>query len=177
MDENKEEMRKNTQDNLQKFDEEYKQSRVIPKDYKKKIRNRVLKNALIAIVVIIYLAVINLLSSYVETKTYIFSLQVICVILAVISVIYFECSYRKDNGYLFLHGAEFLVLATATLFSISAYKLFFTNYNHILWYILIAVVVYYVIKTICTLKIMKKQYYESQNDIKEIIKKGRNKND
>ena len=32
------------QENIQKFHEEYKQSRIIPKDYKKKIRNRILKN-------------------------------------------------------------------------------------------------------------------------------------
>ena len=33
-----------TQENIQKFDEEYKKSRIIPKDYKKKILNRILKN-------------------------------------------------------------------------------------------------------------------------------------
>ena len=165
------------QENIQKFDEEYKLSRIIPKEYKKQIINRILKNSVIAIIVIAYLIALNILSLHIETSAYILGIKVLCVILAIISVIYFELSYRKDNGFLFLHGAEFFVLATITLFSVYAYALFFVTYNSILLYILIAVVIYYIIKTIGTLNIMKKQYYESQNDIKEIVKKGNKKND
>ena len=165
------------QQNIQKFDEEYKKSRVIPKDYKKKILNRILKNSVIAIIVIAYLIALNVLSMHIETSTYIWGIKVVCVVLAIISVIYFELSYRKDNGYLFLHGAEFFVLATITLFSVYAYSLFYITYNSILLYILIAVIVYYIIKTFGTLRNMKKEYYKSQNDIKEIVKKGTKKND
>ena len=165
------------QENIQKFDEAYKQSRIIPKDYRKQIRNRIIKNTFIAIIVIAYLVALNVLSSHIETNTYIFAIKIVCIVLAVISIIYFELSYRKDNGYLFLHGVEFLVLAVITLFSVYAYSLFYITYHQILWYILTAVVIYYIIKTIGTLKNMKKQYYQSQNDIKEIVKKGTKKND
>lgn len=165
------------QENIQKFDEEYQKSRIIPKDYKKQIRNRVLKNTCIALIMIGYLIAINILSMHIETKSYILGIKVVCVVLAVISVIYFELSYRKDNGYLFLHGTEFLSLATITLFSAYAYSLFYVTYNSILLYILIAVIIYFVIKTIFTLRSMKRKYYASQNDIKEIVKKGSNKND
>lgn len=165
------------QQNIQKFDEEYKKSRVIPKDYKKKILNRILKNSVIAIIVIAYLIALNVLSMHIETSTYIWGIKVVCVVLAIISVIYFELSYRKDNGYLFLHGAEFFVIATITLFSVYAYSLFYITYNSILLYILIAVIIYYIIKTYGTLRNMKKEYYKSQNDIKEIVKKGTKKND
>lgn len=169
-----------TKENIQKFDEEYKKSRIIPEDYKKKIRNRILKNTIIAIIVIAYLILLNVLSLYIETKTYILSIKILCVTLAVISVVYFELSYRKDNGYLFMHGVEFLVIATITLFSVYAYSIFYITYNSILLYISIFVVIYYVIKTILTLKNMRNQYYKEQNDIKEIVKKqvkGENKND
>ena len=165
------------QENIQKFDEEYKKSRIIPKDYKKKIFNRILKNSIIAVIIIAYLIALNILSLRIETTTYILAIKVVCVVLAIVSVIYFELSYKKDNGYLFMHGAEFLVLATITLFSVYAYSLFFVTYNSILTYILLAVILYFIIKTICTLKIMKKEYYKSQNDIKDIVKKGNKKND
>lgn len=170
-------LKKITEENIQKFDEEYKQNRIIPKDYKKKIRNRILKNSAIAIIVIIYLILLNVLSMHIETTTYILGIKVLCVALAIVSVIYFELSYRKDNGYLFMHGVEFLVLATITLFSVYAYSLFFVTYNSILLYILIVVVIYYIIKTILTLRNMKQEYYKSQNDIKEIVKKGNKNND
>ena len=166
-----------TQENIQKFDEQYKKSRIIPKDYKKKIWNRILKNSIIAIIVIGYLIALNVLSLHIETATYILGIKITCIIFAIISVIYFELSYRKDNGYLFMHGTEFLVLATITLFSVYAYSIFYITYNSILLYILIAVVIYYIIKTILTLRNMKKDYYKSQNDIKEIVKKGNKRND
>ena len=87
------------QENIQKFDEEYKKSRVIPKDYKKKILNRILKSSVIAIIIIAYLIALNILSMHIETTPYILGIKVLCVILAIVSVIYFELSYRKDNGY------------------------------------------------------------------------------
>ena len=170
-------LEKITQENIQKFDEEYKKSRIIPKDYKKKILNRILKNSTIAAIVIVYLIMLNILSLHIETAKYILGIKMLCVLLAVVSVIYFELSYRKDNGYLFMHGVEFLVLATITLFSVYAYSLFYVSYNSILLYILIGVIIYYMIKTLCTLKNMKTEYYESQNDIKDIVKKGSKKND
>ena len=162
---------------IKKFDEQYKQSRIIPKDYKKKIVNRILKNTIIAIIAIAYLILLNVVSLHIETTSYIISIKVLSVVFAVISVIYLELCYKKDNGFLFMHGVEFLVLATITLFSAYAYYIFFVEYNSILLYILIAVIVYYIIKTICTLRFMKKEYYKSQNDIKEIVKKGKSKND
>jgi len=166
-----------TQENIKKFDEQYKQSRIIPQDYKKKILDRILKNTVIAAIAIIYLILLNVMSVHMETTPYIIGIKVLSVVFAVISVIYFELCYRKDNGFLFMHGVEFLVLATITLFSAYAYYIFAITYNSILLYILIAVIIYYIIKTICTLRFMKKEYYKSQNDIKEIVKKGNKKND
>ncbi len=165
------------QENIKKFDEQYKQSRIIPEDYNKKIVNRILKNTVIAVIAIVYLILLNVASLHMETIPYIISIKVLSVVFAIISVLYFELCYKKDNGYLFMHGLEFLVLATITLFSAYAYYLFFITYNSILLYVLIAVIIYYIIKTICTLRFMKKEYYESQNDIKEIVKKGNKKND
>ena len=171
------EQEKIKKENIQKFDEEFKKSRIIPEDYKKKIIDRILKNTIVATIIIVYLMLLNVLSMHIETEPYIIGIKILSVALAVISVIYFELCYRKDNGFLFLHGAEFLVLATITLFSAYAYYLFYITYNSILLYILIAVIIYYIIKTICTIKFMKKEYYKSQNDIKEIVKKGSKKND
>ena len=137
----------------------------------KKSKKRVLKNSIIAAIMIIYLILLNILSLHIETATYILGIRILCIILAIVSITFFELSYRKDNGYLFLYGAEFLVLATITLFSVSAYSLFYITYNNILAGILAVVVIYYIIKTILTIKNMKKQYYKELNDIRDIVKK------
>ena len=47
------------QENIKKFDEQYKQNRIIPKDYKKKIVNRILKNTVIAVIAIAYLILLK----------------------------------------------------------------------------------------------------------------------
>lgn len=159
------------QENIEKFDEEYKKSKVIPKEYKKKIKNRVLKNSSIALIAIIYLIAINWLSLKLETQVYITIIKILCIFGTITSVVFLELSYRKDNGYIFMHGIEFLVLTTVTLFSEYAYVLFYKTYNIILACILMGIVVYYIIKTIVTIKYMKRDYYNSLNDIKEIVKK------
>ena len=138
----KQKQEKIRKENIEKFDEEYKQSRIIPKDYKKSILVRILKNLVIAIIAITYLILLNMLSLRIDTTLYILSCKIICITLSIVSVIYFEISYRKDNGYLFLHGVEFLLLATITLFSIYAYTIFFGRYNIILMIICIAIVIY-----------------------------------
>ena len=53
-----------TQENIKKFDEQYKKSRIIPEEYKKQIRNRILKNTIIAIIVVAYLVLLNILKNY-----------------------------------------------------------------------------------------------------------------
>ena len=43
--------------------------------------------------------------------------------------------------------------------------------------LIVWLVIYYILKTTLTLRNMKKEYYKSQNDIKEIVRKGNKKND
>ena len=158
------------EENIRKLDEQIKQNKKIPKEYAKKINKQVVFNIITLIVMIIYLACLNVSSLYLETKMYLRSLKVLSVLLAVISVVYFEISYRKDNEKLFLYGAEVLFLAITTLFSIYGYYIYFTQFNKILLVITIMFAVYYLIKTLVVRSRMKKQYYKDKNDISEITK-------
>lgn len=159
------------EENIRKLDEQIKQSKKIPKEYKKKINKQLILNIITIVVMAIYLCCINILSLYMETETYLTYIKVLSVALAVIAVIYFEFSYRKDNEKLFLYGVEVLFLAIITLFSNYAYYMFFDRFNYILIGITIAFVIYYIVKIMIIKIKMKKQYYKNQNDIKEIVKK------
>lgn len=160
------------EENIRKLDEQIRESRKIPKEYKKKINKQIILNTITLIIIAIYLSCINILSLYIDTEIYLKYLKVFSIILAIISVVYFEISYRKDNEKLFLYGVEILFLAIITLFSNYAYYIFFNTYNKILLGITIVFVVYYIVK-IFMLKIrMKKKYYKEQNDIKDITKKN-----
>lgn len=159
------------EENIRKLDEEIKQSKKIPKDYKKKIRKQILLNLVILIFMVIYLVCINVLFLYLDTEVYLKYIQILSVILGLISVVYFELSYKKDNEKLFLYGTEVLVIGLVTLFSNYACRVFFDTYNKILAPITIVVVVYYIIKIFIIKSKMKKKYFKEQNDIREIVKK------
>lgn len=161
------------EENIRKLDEELKEKRKIPKEYKKKIRKQVIFNIITIFAITLFLASINIMSLYIETQTYLNYLRIISIIVAIISIIYFELGYKKDNEKLFLYGVEILILALITLFSIYLYYMFFEKYSNILIYITIAFLAYYLIKILILKSRMKKKYYKEQNDIKEIVK-GKN---
>lgn len=160
------------EENIRKLDEQIRESRKIPKEYKKKINKQIILNIITLIIITIYLSCINILSLYTDTEIYLKYLKVFSIILAIIAVVYFEISYRKDNEKLFLYGVEILFLAIITLFSNYAYYIFFNTYNKILLGITIVFVVYYIVKIFILRIRMKKKYYKEQNDIRDITKKN-----
>ncbi len=159
------------EENIRKLEEQIKQSKKIPKEYKKKINKQVILNIITVIVMIVYLCCVNILSLYIETQTYLKYIKAFSITLAIIAVIYFEFSYRKDNERLFLYGVEVLALAVITLFSNYAYYMFYDRYNYLLTSVTILLAIYYIIKILIIRNRMKKKYYKEQNDIKDIIKK------
>lgn len=159
------------EENIKKLDEQIRESKKIPKEYKKKMRKQTILNVVTVLCMVIYLVSINILSLYLETGTYLKVIKTLSVILAGISIVYFELSYRKDNEKLFLYGTEVLIISMITLFSTYAYFIYFDTYNKILGIVAGILVIYYLIKILIIRSRMKKQYYKEQNDIKEIIKK------
>ena len=160
------------EENIRKLDEQIRERKKIPKEYKKKINKQIILNIITLIIIAIYLSCINILSLYTDTEIYLKYLKVFSIILAIIAVVYFEISYRKDNEKLFLYGVEILLLAIITLFANYAYYIFFNTYNKILLGITIVFVVYYIVKIFVVKIKMKKKYYKEQNDIKDITKKN-----
>ena len=160
------------EENIQKFDEQIKANKIISDDYKKKMNKQTIFNLLTIFAIVLYLFCLNIASTYTETVVYLIILKSFSIALAVISIIYFELGYRKDNERLFLYGVEILILAIITLFSNYAYYIYFNNFNKILMCAIVAFAIYYLIKIFVIRKNMKKKYYNDQNDIKEIIKKN-----
>ena len=159
------------EENIKKLDEQIRESKKIPKEYKKKMRKQTILNVVTVLCMVIYLVSIIILSLYLETETYLKTIKILSVILAGISIVYFELSYRKDNEKLFLYGTEVLIISMITLFSTYAYFIYFETYNKILGIVAGILVIYYLMKILIIKSRMKKQYYKEQNDIKEIIKK------
>ena len=159
------------EENIKKFDEQIKANKIISKDYKKKMNKQTIFNLSTIFTIVLYLFCLNISSLYTDTNIYLNILKGFSVALAIISIIYFEIGYKKDNEKIFLYGVEILILAVITLFCNYAYYIYFNSFNKILMYIIIGFTVYYFAKILIVRKNMKKKYYEEQNDIKDIIKK------
>ena len=170
----KEESRTNRvkEENIRKLDEQIKLNKKIPKEYRKNINKKVIYNVVLLVVILVYLISVDLSSLYMDTSVYLRIIKVISIVLATISIVYFELGYKKDNENVFLYGIEVFVIALITLFCCYAYELYFHNYNKILIIIATIVAIYYLLKIIYINRKMKKEYFRSLNDIKEITKKG-----
>ncbi len=159
-------------ENIRKLDERIKENKKIPKEYKKKINKKIIITLFVAIAMAVYLTCLNIMFLYIDTNIYLSILKVLSIVVAIISIVYFEVAYKKDNEGIFLYAVEVLFLGLITLFMNYAYYLFFDRYNLVVGIITIVIFIYYVIKMLIIKRNMKKQYYKSQNDIKEIVKKG-----
>lgn len=159
------------EENIKKLDEQIKSNKIISKDYKKKMNKQTIFNFLTIFTIVLYLFCLNISSIYTDTNIFLLMLKCFSILLAIISIIYFEIAYRKDNERLFLYGIEILVLGIATLFSNYIYYIYFNSFNKIITCFTLVFIIYYLVKIFIARRNMRKKYYNEQNDIKEIIKK------
>lgn len=163
---------KEKQKNIQKMEEVIKDKKKIVNEYSKKINKTIFKNIIIAIIFVIYFYFIYLGAQNIESAVYLTDLKVFSIGLLIVSIIIFEYSYKKDNGGLCINGIEVLILAIITLFLIYIYSLCVSRtYTIVIISMLIACVIYFLIKSLVIYIKMKKTYYKSKDDIKEIVKK------
>lgn len=163
---------KEKQENIQKMGEVIKNKNKITDETSKKIKAKIFENLIIAIVFALYFYFIYLGSQNIEANIFLTDLKVFSLGLLIIAIILFECSYKKDNGNLCIHGIEVLILAIITLFLIYIYSLYINRtFALIITSISIGSIIYFIIKSIIIFFKIKKVDFKSKNDIKEIIKK------
>ncbi len=163
----KREQKKNIE-NLEKVIEEKKK---MPKEVKEKINSKVFENMVIAAIVMVYLLALNMGMSNIPTDMYITDLEVFSIILLVATILLFEYGYKKDNGEIWLHGVEVMVIAIFTLYLIYLYSIYYSTYGTLLVSVAILYLLYYAIKIIIIQRRIKTSYKKSLKDIGEIVKK------
>lgn len=155
----------------QELSQEIKEQKKIPTDKLKKLNNRILKNMMLAIAIILYLLLINMGALNIETITYVRDLKVFSMLFIGITVLIFEISYKKDSGILCIYGIEILILAIITLVLPTLYTMQNEKYGMIIIGILSAFTIYYIVKSIIIYQKERKIHLKNASDINEIIKK------
>lgn len=155
---------------IENLEKEIVNKKKLPKEEELKINKKIFENILIADVIMVFLYLISLGSLNIETPIFITDLKVFSVILIIITILLFEYSYRKENSNICVHGIECFVLSVFTLLSTYLYNIYFSEFYLIISIASFLFGIYYVGKSIILYIKMRKKYYESVNDISEIIR-------
>ena len=155
----------------QELSQGIKEKKKLPEEQLNKLNNRIFKNMLLAIAIIVYLLLLNIGSLNIETPTYIMDLKVFSLLLIATTIIIFEISYKKDSGILCIYGIEILVLAILTLGLPTLYIIQKENYGFIITGAILTFTLYYMIKSYLIYRKQKKVHVKKVSDINEIIKK------
>lgn len=157
--------------NIENLEKEIVGKKKLPKEEENKINKKVFENILIANIVMIFLYFISLGSLNIETPVFITDLKVFSTTLIIFTILLFEYSYRKEDSNICIHGIECFILAIFTLLSTYLYTIYFSDFYLIVSTVSFLFAIYYVGKSILIYIKMRKKYFESINDISEIIKK------
>ena len=153
---------------LEKIEEEIKKQKTISSGKKKKIYNRVFKNIIVAIIVIIYFILINLGYTKLAPEIYLVDQQVFSLITLGIAIIIFESAYKKDNGEMAIFGIEALVLSICTLMTTYIVDNHSDKYMYATATISMLFSIYYVAKSIVIYCKMKNKALKRASDIHKI---------
>ena len=151
--------------------EKVKQEQTIPADIKKQMNDKVFKNIILAILIMIYLLFINMGFINIAQDVLVTDLKVFSITLAVLAIVLFERAYKKDSGELAINGIEVLVLAIATLISIGVLTTATAKFQLVIAAVSFSYGAYYTGKAIFEYVREKKKYLKQTSDIKDIIKK------
>lgn len=160
---------------IKKIEEEINQKSTLPKEFKEKIRKYVFTNIILAIAIIIYFTFLIAGSFGTEKAVRTIDFNIFSMVLLGVSIYLFEIAYKKENGVLAIHGIEILIVSIVTLFF--PYIIFELEESYKKNYMIVSgyIGVYYIIKSICIAKKIKKTYIKQSSDIKEIVKKEKRK--
>ena len=145
------------------------EQRKIPNELKEKLDIITLRNLLISIAIMIYMIVVNLLFINESEEVFSRSIKTFAITLALIDIILFEISYKKESVTLAVHAIELLCFS---LFVLSIpYIYFYMNpvVRSILMLSSVFLAIYYVAKAMVIHVIEINRYRNNLSDVLEIL--------
>lgn len=141
----------------------------IPSDVKNFISLNVFFNVIMAIIMLVSTLVINITFSKVNVDVFKSYIHVFQMVLAVITIIFFETAYKKDSFLISFYGIEMFVFSLTVMFVPHMY-ISKEKFNYLI--ILVSLyTVYYVFKSILTAIYLRNNYIKNNiSDVKEIVK-------
>lgn len=148
--------------------EKINKERKLDKKTKEIIQKKVLKNFILATVILLFFIALKLMAINLDKNISILIYKISSIILLIITLILFEIAYKKDSDTLAITSIEILLLTITTL--LTPYILISKNsiFSSIIG---VYFAIYYVIKNFMIYKKEKNKYLKEKNDIAQIVKK------
>lgn len=166
---------KEKKDIIEKIDNTFEVKQKMPKQEKKYIYKRIVKDLGVAILITIYFIILILGFINVDNNIFLVDLKVFSISIVFSAIAIFEYAYKRDSGRFAIYGIEVLIVAITTLAGMYIIEINKDYFNIIIATISILFIIYYFIKSRLIYKKMKKEYYNGLSDIKEIVKKEKRK--
>lgn len=150
--------------------EEYTKEKL--KDFMKKkapVDSKMFFNIIIAIIVLSYFILINLVNQ--DTSSVNNVIKIFTIIFLILTITIFEIAYRKDDEILAINGIETLVLTIHTLLINHILIKFDFNFEVYTLISSLSITSYYILKTLVMFTKARRRYLDSLSDISEIVKK------
>lgn len=137
---------------------------------KKTIVKDVITNVVYLILIIIYFVCFNTQVTPLEQTILIRYIDISSMTFLLIAIVMFEVGYRNDKAKIFINGAEFLVLAIATLLIKHIPKTLGYTMKQYTETVTYAFIAYYILKLAIMYTKLKYDELKKLSDIKEIVK-------
>ena len=139
-------------------------------EVKGKLLKNIFYNYLLAITIMAYICVENVVYIYCDNYVYNITSKALIIFSVIISVIMFEIAYKKDSGKVTIYGIELLVFSVIILYMPKMFINLDKFYSKIFLLTPLYCAIYYVGKSIVIYKKTEKVYQNSLSDVKEILK-------
>ena len=153
---------------IEEIKETIKEKKTLPKDEVYKINKFLMKNIILAVIVVAYFLFLILGYINIKNDVYIVDLKIFSMCILFIAILFVENAYKKDSGELAIYGIEMIVLSISSISMIYVNLMMSSRYIYIVSSISFLFAIYYMIKTIVIYNKKKKEYFV--NNMKEIIK-------
>ncbi len=135
----------------------------------KKTRKQIFENIVIAICIMIYFIIINVIYFRLDDTMLLNIMKIASGVILLFSIIIFEIAYHKDSGKLAINGIEALVLAFYTLTTWQEVKKYNVEFDKYILFSTYSFAIYYVFKSILIYTRDKREYVKSLSDIHQIV--------
>ncbi len=157
-------------DKIELMQKEIEDKRKLPKEVKSDIKKAIFHNLLIAIIIIAYLCVINILYFKLENQVFEQQMKFFALGIILVTVGVFEIAYRRESKRMCIIGIELLLCSIISLYIPYIYLFVNGTLKNIIMTLPFIIAAYYIIKAFFIYKTREIRYQSNLSDVKEILK-------